>query len=149
LSEAAATGAEISELARLQYIAGDATAARATLEHAQRVLPMSSADMLDGSQIRHDYSVALFHAGIALKGGGDAARAHELLAQLDRMLASYEKNGGKHYGLYSLRAASLAMQGKKQEAQAALQLAWQHGWRSTWRAHADPYLGELEMPVEK
>jgi TolB-like protein/DNA-binding winged helix-turn-helix (wHTH) protein/tetratricopeptide (TPR) repeat protein len=147
LSEVAATGAELTELARLQYIAGDASAAHATLEHAQRVLPMSSADMFDGSQIRHDYSVALFHAGIELKGGGNAARANELLAQLDRMLASYEKNGGEHYGLYSLRAASLAMQGKNDAAQAALQTAWQHGWRSTWRARADPYLGKLKIPA--
>jgi tetratricopeptide (TPR) repeat protein len=146
LSGLAATGAELSELAKLQYVAGDAMAARATLEHAQRVLPMSSADMFDGSQIRHEYSVALFHAGIELKGGGDVAHAHELLAQLDRMLATYEKNGGEHYGLYSLRAASLAMQEKNDEAQAALQLAWQHGWRNTWRARADPYLGKLKIP---
>jgi hypothetical protein len=38
------------------------------------------------------------------------------------------------------------MQGRKTEAQAALRSAWKHGWRTTWRAHADPYLGELELP---
>jgi hypothetical protein len=43
-----------------------------------------------------------------------------LLRQLDQMLATYEKNGGQHYGLYYLRAASLAMQGRKTEAEAAL-----------------------------
>ena len=73
--DTAVTGAELIELARLQYLAGDAVAARATLAHAQRILPLSSADLFDGSQIRHDYSAALFHAGIELQGGGDAARA--------------------------------------------------------------------------
>ena len=114
------TGADLSELARLQYLAGEFAAARATLAHAQRILPLASVDMFDGSQIRHDYSASLFHAGIELKGGGDAGRAQELLGQLDRMLANYEKNGGQHYGLYSLRAASLAMQGKNAEAEVAL-----------------------------
>ena len=146
IAEKAVTGAELIELARLQYVAGDAAAARTTLTHAQRVLPLSSADLFDGSQIRHDYSAALFNAGIELKGGGDRTRAMALLRQLDQMLATYEKNGGKHYGLYSLRASSLVMQGRKPEAQAALQQAWKHGWRSTWRARADPYLKDLEIP---
>ncbi len=141
LAELAITGEELVEVARLQYIAGNAATARITLAHAHRVLPLSSADMFDGSQIRHDYSAALVHAGIELKGGGDVAHAQALLRQFDQMLARYEENGGQHYGLYSLRAASLAMQGKKPEAQAALQAAWKHGWRASWRARADPYLG--------
>ena len=142
----AVTGADLSELARLQYMAGEFAAARATLAHAQRILPLSSVDMFDGSQIRHDYSASLFHAGIELKGGGDVRRAQDLLGQLDRMLADYEKNGGQHYGLYSLRAASLAMQGKTAEAESALETAWKHGWRTRWRAQGDPYLGQVRMP---
>jgi TolB-like protein len=146
IGDRAVTGIELVELARLQYVSGDAVAARATLAHAHRILPLSSADMLDGSQIRHDYSSALFHAGIELKGGGDSRHAMALLGQLDRMLETYEENGGKHYGLYSLRAASLAMQGKKADAQAALDKAWKRGWRATWRARADPYLKDLVIP---
>jgi TolB-like protein/DNA-binding winged helix-turn-helix (wHTH) protein/Flp pilus assembly protein TadD len=146
VAELAVTGAELSELARLQYMAGDAYAARATLSHAQRILPLASADLFDGSQIRHEYSAALFHAGIELKGGGDQARATELLRDLDRMLNAYEKNGGQHHGLYFLRAASLATQGKNAEAQAALAKAWEHGWRATWRARTDPYLGAVTLP---
>jgi len=146
VADRAVTGFDLMELARLQYIAGDAVAARATLAHANRILPLSTADVLDGSQIRHDYSAALFHAGIELKGGGDTQRARTLLRQLDEMLATYEKNGGQHYGLYSLRATSLAMQGQKAEAQAALDKAWKRGWRATWRARADPYLKDLKIP---
>ena len=39
-------------------------------------------------QIRHEYSVALMLAGIELKGGGDKARAMQILQDLDRMLRS-------------------------------------------------------------
>ena len=118
----------------------------ATLAHAERLLPMSVANLYDGSQIRHDYSAALFNAGIELRSGGDAKQAMRLLKQVDAMLDQYEKNGGRHYGLYSLRAASLAIQGHGPEAQAALQKAWKRGWRTTWRARSDPYLGQVPMP---
>ena len=148
LASKAVTGAELTELARLQYLAGEFAAARATLAHAQRILPLSAVDLIDGSQIRYDYSAALFRAGIEIKGGGDAARAAELLAQLDRLLANYEKNGGQHYGAHSLRAASLAMQGKNAEAEAALDSAWKRGWRARWRAKSDPFLGQVRMPGE-
>jgi tetratricopeptide (TPR) repeat protein len=142
----AGTGAELIELARMQLISGDPVTARATLVHAERVLPRSSADMFDGGQIRHEYSVALLLAGIELKGGGDKARAMKLLKDLDLMLDRYEENGGEHYGMYRLRAESLAMQGKTAEAQAALNTAWQKGWRTIWRARREPYFAGIEMP---
>ncbi len=140
------TSGELIELARLQYLANDPAAARATLAHADRILPISFADLYDGSQIRHDYSAALFQAGIELEGGGDRAKAQTMLTKLDRLLDTYEKNGGRHYGLYSLRAASLAMQGRKDDAQHALDQAWKHGWRTAWRAHTDPFLAGVEVP---
>ena len=112
MADKAATGAEFAELARLQLIGGEAVAARATLAHAERVLPLSTADMFDGSQIRFEYSAALIRASIELKGGGDKAKAAEILKNFDRMLASYEDNGGRHFGLYILRAESLALQGR-------------------------------------
>jgi len=146
LKSRAGTGAELIELARMQLIAGDPVAARSTLVHAERVLPRSSADMFDGSQIRHEYSVALLLAGVELKGGGDKARAMKLLSDLDRMLDQYEKNGGRHFGLYRLRAESLAMQGKTAEAQAALNTAWERGWRNVWRARREPFMAGLVFP---
>ena len=146
MAETAFTSGEFTELARLQYLADDAALARSTLAHAQRILPMTSADLFDGSQIRHDYSAALFEAGIELKGGGDPAHAMQMLQKLDQLLTDYEKNGGRHFGVKSLRAASLAMQGKKAEAQATLEEAWKQGWRTTWRARTDPYLFAVKMP---
>jgi hypothetical protein len=107
---------------------------------------MHGADLYDGSQIRYEYSVALFHAAIELNGGGSRADAMKLLAGLDHMLDTYEKNGGRHFGAYLLRAESLSLQGRKQEAGAALQTAWQRGWRATWHASREPYLAGVTVP---
>jgi tetratricopeptide (TPR) repeat protein len=148
-AKAAETGAELTELARLHFMANDAIAAHATLVHAQRILPLAAVDLFDGSQIRHAYSAALIHAAIELKGGGDTARAMQILHEFDQLLATYEKNGGTHFGLYSLRAESMGLQGKKAEAQAALEAAWEHGWRATWFAHRLPYLEGVEIPGPK
>ena len=142
----AQTSTELTELARMQLLANDAAAARATLAHAERILPMYGVDLYDGSQIRYEYSVALIHAAIDLKGGGDHDAALKLLAGLDRMLDTYERNGGRHYGLYLLRAESLGLQGRKDESAAALATAWKRGWRATWHARREPYLTGIEIP---
>jgi TolB-like protein/tetratricopeptide (TPR) repeat protein len=145
LPSRAATSAELIELAWLQFIADQSTKARATLEHAERILPLSTADLYDASQIRHAYSAALLHAGIELRGGGDRAKALDMLARLDKMLEKYRDNGGRHYGAWTLHAESLALQGKTREAEAALKTAYEHGWRTTWRADREPYLRGVEL----
>ena len=146
MANKAASGAEFAELARLQYIGGDAVAARATLAHAERILPLSTADMFDGGQIRFEYSAALVRAGIELQGGGDKAKAAEILRKFDRVLDTYENNGGRHFGLYALRAESLALQGRMREAQESLNVAWKKGWRATWRVRSDSSMAGLEIP---
>jgi len=142
----AATGAELTELARMQMVSGDLLAARKTLVHADRILPILSGDLYDGSQIRHEYSGALIRARIELNGGGDRARALQMLDDLDRMLDTYEKSGGRHFGLYTLRAESFALRGEQAKAQKALQAAWKHGWRATWKAKNDPLFAGIELP---
>jgi hypothetical protein len=137
---------KLIELARMQLISGDPERRAPHSAHAERVLPQSSADMFDGSQIRHEYSVALLLAGIELKGHGDRNRAMKILHDLDRMLDRYEEDGGRHFGLYRLRAESLCMQGKTAEAQAALDIAWKKGWRTIWRARREPNFEGLEFP---
>ncbi len=146
MAKKAATGAELAELARLQLIGGDAVAARATLAHAERILPLSTADMYDGGQIRFEYSAALIRAQIELQGGGDQAKVAEILRKFDRLLETYEKNGGRHFGLYALRAESLVLQGRTREAQESLNIAWKNGWRSTWRLRRDASMAGLEIP---
>jgi hypothetical protein len=129
----------------LQFIAGETGPARVTLEHAERILPLSTADLYDGSQIRHAYSAALLHAGIELRGGGDRPKALEMLHELDAMLEKYRDNGGVHYGAWTLHAESLALQGKTDDAEAALKEAYEHGWRTTWRADREPYLQGVDL----
>ena len=143
----AGTGAELVEAARLQLLAEDPAAAHVTLAHAERMLPLSAADAYDGSQIRHEYSAALIRARIALLGNGDRQRAMQQLAQVEKLLDTYEKNGGKHFGLYSLRAELYSMRGEKQKAQAAINEAWKRGWRATWRARYDPFLADVTLPT--
>jgi tetratricopeptide (TPR) repeat protein len=145
LGKRAGTSAELVELAWLQFLADESGPARATLEHAERILPLSSADLYDGSQIRHAYSAALLHAGIELRGGGDRAKALDMLGKLDAMLEKYRDNGGMHYGAWTLHAESLALQGKTMEAEAALKAAYEHGWRAAWRADREPYLQGVDL----
>jgi TolB-like protein/DNA-binding winged helix-turn-helix (wHTH) protein/tetratricopeptide (TPR) repeat protein len=146
IAERAGTGAELVELARLQLLAGDPFAARRTLAHADRILPLTRADLYDGTQIRHEFSAALIRARVELAGGGDREHALRLLADLDRMLDLYEASGGRHFGLYTLRAESLALRGEKARAQAALDTAWQHGWRATWKMQHDPVFAGVVLP---
>jgi len=142
----AGTGAELTELARLQMVAGDLPGAQKTLQHADRILPILSGDLLDGSQIRHEYSGALIRARIELNGGGDRAHALQMLTDFERMLDTYEKSGGRHFGLYTLRAESFALRGDKAKARKALAAAWEHGWRATWKAANDPLFAGIELP---
>ncbi len=140
------TAGELREAARLQGMALDPVAARGTLAHADRILPAALIDPVDGGQIRHGSSAALTRAGIEIEGKGDAARARKLLGDVDRLLATYEQNGGRHYGLYFLRAESFALQGRKAEAQAAINEAWKRGWRSSWMVRNEPYFAGIKIP---
>jgi hypothetical protein len=68
-----------------------------------------------------------------------------MLGRLDEMLEKYRKNGGTHYGAWTLHAESLALQDRPDEAKAALETAYRHGWRSTWRADREPYLQGVDL----
>jgi TolB-like protein/DNA-binding winged helix-turn-helix (wHTH) protein len=146
IADHAGTGAELMELARLQVMAEQTEQARTTLAHADRLLPLSSADLLDASQIRHEYSTALVRARILLRAGIDRVEALKLLSDYEDLLETYEENGGQHFGLYSLRAELHALRGEKDKAEAALKTAWQKGWRANWRARHDPFLVGVEIP---
>ena len=99
---------------------GDAAAARATLAHAERILPLSTADLFDGSQIRHEYSAALIRAGIELRAAA-TRRGPRIAAPISTsMLDTYEKNGGRHFGLYHAARRIARAAGKKAEARGAL-----------------------------
>jgi tetratricopeptide (TPR) repeat protein len=142
----AGTGAELIEAARLQVMAEDAKSAHATLAHAERILPLSTADLYDGSQIRNEYSAALNQARIELLAGTGRARAMTMLDEVEQMLNRYEKNGGRHFCLYAMRSDVYALRGEKEKAAAELKVAWEHGWRSSWRTRYDPFLAGVDIP---
>ncbi|HUQ11367.1 MAG TPA: winged helix-turn-helix domain-containing protein [Steroidobacteraceae bacterium] len=142
----AGTGAELIEAARLQVMAEDAKAAHATLAHAERILPLSTVDLYDGSQIRNEYSAALNQARIELLAGADRARAMKLIGGVEQMLNRYERSGGRHFCLYAMRSDVYALRGEKEKAAAELKIAWEHGWRSEWRTRYDPFLAGVEIP---
>jgi TolB-like protein/DNA-binding winged helix-turn-helix (wHTH) protein len=146
VTERAGTGSELMELARMQIVAGDPMAARRTLTHADRILPLIDAKLLDGAQIRHEFSGALVRARIELFGGGDRARGMQLLGDFERLLDTYEKSGGRHFGLYTLRAETYALRGDKANAQKSFDAAWEHGWRATWKAQVDPLFAGITLP---
>lgn len=146
LPDKASASGELRELARLQWMAQDPVAARGTLAHVDRILPIALVDRVDGGQIRHAASAALIRAGVEIESKGDTARARRLLGEVDRLLAIYEQNGGRHYGLYSLRAESLALQGRKSEAQAAIDEAWKRGWRNSWMLRDEPWFAGINIP---
>ncbi|HEX6245886.1 MAG TPA: hypothetical protein VFZ61_33405, partial [Polyangiales bacterium] len=83
---------------------------------------------------------------VELLGGGDRARGMQMLGDLERLLDTYQKNGGQHYGLYTLRAETYALRGDRANAQKSLETAWQHGWRSTWKIGADPLFAGIPLP---
>jgi TolB-like protein/DNA-binding winged helix-turn-helix (wHTH) protein/Tfp pilus assembly protein PilF len=145
LETRAATGAELTELTRLQMVAGDLDGARKTQAHANRILPIWSGDLYDGSQIRHEYSGALIRARIELNGG-DRNRALKMLDDFEHMLDTYEQSGGRHFGLYTLRAEAYALRGDPAKARKAFESAWKHGWRATWKAQRDPLFEGIVLP---
>jgi hypothetical protein len=133
----------------MQLVGGDPMAARKTMVHADRILPQISSNLMDGSQVRHEFSGALIRARIELTGGGDRARGLQLLGDFERLLDTYEKSGGRHFGLYTLRAEAFAVRGDKAGAQKSLDTAWEHGWRATWKMQRDPIFAGLTLPRSK
>ena len=73
-------------------------------------------------------------------------RALAQVDEVEKMLERFEKNGGRHFGLYALRADVYALRGDKDRAAAELKNAWEHGWRASWRTRYDPFLVGVEIP---
>jgi DNA-binding winged helix-turn-helix (wHTH) protein/TolB-like protein/Flp pilus assembly protein TadD len=131
-----------NEAVRLYQIAGDLDKASAALESIRSTEEYSDRDLFNPSQIRAAHAPALVFASL-LFARGDREEGTELLDKLDGMLDRAEKNGVVHYGLDSLRAESLAVRGKPDEAMRSLRRAVTRGWREAWRAETGPYFASL------
>ncbi|MBC8028194.1 MAG: winged helix-turn-helix domain-containing protein [Steroidobacteraceae bacterium] len=131
-----------NQAVRLYQIAGELDNARAALESMRSTAAFADRELFDPSQIRAAHAPSLVFAGLLL-AQGERAEGLELLDKLDQMLDRAEKNGVVHFGLDSLRAESLALRGKPDDAMRSLRRAVTRGWREAWRAETGPYLASL------
>jgi DNA-binding winged helix-turn-helix (wHTH) protein/TolB-like protein/tetratricopeptide (TPR) repeat protein len=140
---AALTDSSIAnEAVRLYQIAGELEKARAALESMRSTAAFADRELFDPTQIRASHSPGLVCASLLL-AQGEREEGLKLLDKLDEMLDRAEKNGVAHFGLDSLRAESLALRGKPDEAMRSLRRAVTRGWRAAWRAETEPYLASL------
>jgi tetratricopeptide (TPR) repeat protein len=130
------------EAVRLYEIAGDLPKAREAYD-AMRAMPgFSEAELFETRQVRAGYAPALVCASMLL-AHGEREEGLRLLDRLDEMLAKLERNGFANWGLDSLRAQSLALRGKPDEAMRSLRRAVTRGWRSAWHAETEPFFASL------
>jgi TolB-like protein/DNA-binding winged helix-turn-helix (wHTH) protein len=130
------------EAVRLYQIAGDLKKAREAYDAMLAVPGFSEAELFETRHVRAGHAPALVCASLLL-AQGERVEGLRLLDRLDELLARLEKNGYAHYGLDSLRAESLALRGKPDEAMRSLRRAVTRGWRNAWRAQTEPFLASL------
>jgi TolB-like protein/tetratricopeptide (TPR) repeat protein len=130
------------ELARLQLVSGDATAAKVSLEKARKAPDWQPAYQSRPEFVRLGNSNSIFIAAIEMAVGNREAGLQQL-DSLDATLDKLEQDGGACGGLHSLRAASQALRGDPDGAMASLLKAHDKGWRESPAARIEPYLQSL------
>ena len=128
--------------ARLELLAEDGAAARRLLEKALASAGGAAGNLDRPWYIRQGESGELTAALIELATAERGAATARLTALLSR-LQDMQQAGGERYGLYTLRAQALALQGDSEGAMAALDHAADLGWRATAEATRDPALASL------
>jgi tetratricopeptide (TPR) repeat protein len=140
---AALSGSSVAnEAVRLYQIAGEPEKARAALELMRSTPAYEDSELFVPRQVRAGHSPGLVCASLLL-AQGEREEGLKLLDKLDAMLSRLEANGMAHHGIDSLRAESLALRGKPDEAMRSLRRAVSRGWRASWRAEIDPFLAPL------
>jgi len=130
------------EAVRVYHTVGDVTRARETLAKVIDAPEFNEADLYKTESIRSGFSPAIIVGG-ALLAAGERDRAAKVLQGLEALLDRLENNGWATYGIDSLRAESLALQGDGDGAMRSLRRAVDRGWRGAWRAREEPYLASL------
>jgi DNA-binding winged helix-turn-helix (wHTH) protein/TolB-like protein/tetratricopeptide (TPR) repeat protein len=140
---AALSGSSVAnEAVRLYQIAGELEKARAALELMRSTSAYEDRELFVPRQVRAGHSPGLVCASLLL-AQGEREEGLALLDKLDAMLSRLEANGMVHHGVDSLRAESLALRGKPDEAMRSLRRAVSRGWRASWRAETDPFFASL------
>lgn len=129
--------------ARLQMLLGDAAAAKRLLQKAQMAPDWSRATLDHPWYLREgeSYQLVLALAEISL---GDRSSGEQQLGTLLAALDNLKQAGVERFGVYTLRAAILALRADGDGAMVALGHAAELGWRGAMEAERDPALTSLQ-----
>ena len=129
--------------ARLHAMLGDAAAAKQLLHQVLAAPDLSRSTLDHVWYLREGDSNGLVLAEAETRLG-DRNAAEQQLATLLTSLEALKQAGVERYGVYTLRAAVLAMRGDPDAAMAALGHAAELGWRGAMQARQDPALAALQ-----
>jgi hypothetical protein len=129
--------------ARLHMLLGNAAAARQLLHQALAAPDLSRSTLDHLWYLREGESNGLVLA-VAETRLGDRGSAEQQLATLQSSLETLKQAGVERYGVYTLRAAVLAMRGDADGAMVALGHAAELGWRGAMQARQDPAWASLQ-----
>jgi len=130
------------ELANAWVTVGDYARARDFVERATASEKFTSDDLESPWLARTGRSFLLVSA-MVLRKNGEVAAAEQRLARLETLLARMEDSGVRTAGLYELKAQLGAMQGRGDNAVAALRRAVDLGWSAAWLAEHEPYFDSV------
>jgi len=133
--------------ARLRLQLGDAAAAKQVLQKAQMAPDWSRATLDHPWYLREgeSYGLVLALAEINL---GERRSAEQQLGSLLGALDSLAQAGVERYGIYTLRAAALALRGDGDGAMVALGRAAELGWRGAMQAEHEPAFTSLQSRAD-
>jgi hypothetical protein len=131
----------------MQVVAGNLQAARVSLRRARESADWLPDALADPYYVRYAYLPALVAAEVAI-ATGDREAGIGMLDRVDAMLDAMERGGAGCYGLYLLRAESLALRGDADRAMGALQRAYQQGWRQAQAVRTESPLQALRLRAD-
>ena len=130
------------ELANAHLMVKEVAQARALVDRALTSDKLTGEDLESAWLARTGRSYLLI-SGVALRGSGEAAAAGRRFAQLETLLARMVDDGVRTAGVYELKSQLAALQGRPEDAIAALRRATELGWSSAWLAAHEPYFDSL------
>jgi len=122
---------------------GDAASAKQLLHRALAAPDLCRSALDHLWYLREGDSNALVLA-VAETRLGNRLAAEQQLTTLLKSLETLKQAGVERYGVYTLRAAAVALQGDADEAMVALGHAAELGWRGVMQARQDPALASLQ-----
>ena len=130
------------ELANLYLTVNENAKARACVDRALGSDSLTSDALSDPWLAKLGRSYLLI-AAAALRSTGDSEAAGRRLSQAAALIDRLTDGGMRTAGIFELKAQLLAMQGRGDEAVAALKSASEVGWTNVWQAEHEPYFASV------